>query len=351
MKVIQDAKLDFKDVLIVPKRSILSSRSEVELLRNFEFYHSPRKLRCIPIFSANMFFSSLKMAKLLSENNMLCALHKYHSLEEVNEACGLDWEYLNIKKRIPNQNVFMTIGMRDKDLYFLESFTKQYNYEPNICVDVPNAYIEKFVKFCEKVRSIANDSIIMAGNVVTPEMTQELIIYGGVDIVKLGIGPGSQCETRSVTGVGYPQISCSLENSIIAHGLKKEDKRLGLVCLDGGFRNIGDLAKGFCSGSDFLMTSSLLAGVEESNGEWLLNEDKGRFLKHYGMSSHYAQEMHEGVKKDYRASEGRISYIPYKGNGQDVINEILGGLRSTATYIGAKELKDFNRCGQLCIVK
>ena len=200
-------------------------------------------------------------------------------------------------------------------------------------------------------------------------MVQELIIYGKVDCVKIGIGPGSHCETRRVTGVSYPQISAAMECSIVAHGLKNGNKKLGLICLDGGFKYIGDLAKGFVAGADFCMTSSLFCGVDESDGEWqtekikigtspneiypwtnefdmpVYEERKTKF-KHYGLSSHYAQEKHGTGKKDYRASEGKVSLVDAKGPVEGVVQEILGGLRSTGTYINAHELRDFNKCGE-----
>lgn len=340
MKKVFERKYDFDDVLIVPNRSTMESRKEVQLARPFQFMHSPRIINVIPIMCANMAsIAGKNMADVLSRQNMMTCLHKYLSLEEIMVATN------------GNVNVFMTIGMKDSDLEKIKEFIAKYNYSPNICIDVPNAYLEKFVKYCATVRELCPNSVIMAGNVVTPEMTQELLIHGKVDIVKVGIGPGSQCETKNVTGVSYPQISAALECSKVAHGLKTGDKRLGLICLDGGFKHIGDLAKGFCAGADFCMTASLFSGTDECCGEWEYDENKNKtHLLHYGMSSHYAQEKHEGIQKNYRASEGKVSKIPAKGPVINTILEILGGLRSTGTYIGAYSIKDFNKCGRFISV-
>lgn len=364
MNIQPDIKLDFDDVLIVPRRSTIKSRKDVNLKRTFKFYHSTRSLTCIPIFSANMAFSGPLLAKEMSRLGLLCALHKYVPNDQINSVCS-------------NTLVFMSIGMRDKDYNKLESFIHTYKYVPNLVIDVPNAYIQSFISYCAKVRKLAENAIIIAGNVVTSEMVQELIIHGGVDCVKIGIGPGSHCQTRMKTGVSYPQISACAECSIVAHGLKS-NTGLGLVCLDGGFKNSGDLCKGFVAGADFCMTSNLLCGVEESEGEWIdksynssfptiydeflpegsltnKSEDsiggickistRKKCFKHYGMSSHYAQEKHGEGRKDYRASEGKVSLVDYKGNTEDVIKEILGGLRSCASYIGSNELRHFNKCG------
>lgn len=386
MKIQQDIKLDFDDVLIIPKRTTLESRKQVKLEKTFYFYHSPRSLTCVPVMCSNMAFCGPKLAKKLSENGMCAALNKYLTIEEIHSVCHT------------SDRIFMSIGLNEQEK--LMSFIQKYQYSPNLVIDVPNAYMDKFVKYCEDIRSISPDSIIIAGNVVTPEMVQELIIYGKIDCVKIGIGPGSHCETKRVTGVGYQQISAAMECSIVAHGLKNGDKKLGLICLDGGFKHIGDLAKGFVAGADFCMTSSLFCGVDESDGEWvyekvidpyapwesvdltrkqLENEFFKSFLvdrnsvinipynqfecpnikfqrtiktekkvkfKHYGLSSHYAQEKHGTGKKDYRASEGKVSLVDAKGPVEGVIQEILGGLRSTGTYINAHELRDFNKCGE-----
>lgn len=365
MKISQDRKLGFNDVYIIPRKSTIKSRSEISLEKTFYFYHSPRSLTCVPIFCSNMAsVAGVKMATALKEYKYLTALHKYLSLEEI---------YLATRD---TNLVFMSIGMNDIEK--LKSYISTYSNYPNICIDVPNGYLQCFIDFCKNVRDLCPEAIIMAGNVVTPDLVQELIIYGKVDIVKLGIGPGANCITSKVTGISYPQLSCALECSIVAHGLKSADKRLGLVCLDGGFKEIGDLAKGFCSGADFCMSGGMFAGTDECCGEWKTKQSVGilpyyydtslpegsltnksndsiggiakivtheRQLIHYGMSSHYSQEKHEGIQKDYRASEGIVTYIDAKGPVSKTVQEINGGLRSTGSFIGARNIRDFNKCG------
>ena len=232
---------------------------------------------------------------------------------------------------------------------------------PNICIDVANGYTDDFVAFCNKVRSqVSKHTIIMAGNVCTPEMVQELILHGGVDIVKVGIGPGSACTTRLKTGCGYPQLSAIIECSHAAHGLRNGDGRLGLICADGGCRNPADVCKAFAAGADFVMLGGMLAGTYECEGDWQyewVSDGKHDYyhkmvrksLKFYGMSSTEAQSKYGGVK-DYRASEGRVKEVPYKGPAKDIVLDVLGGLRSACAYIGATKLKDMNKCAEFNVV-
>jgi len=345
MFVSREPKLDYQDILIVPQRTTLESRSEVVLERNFSFYHSPRVWSGIPIVCSNMVpLTSLDMAKKLAEFKMVTALHKYYNVENLSQiisSVGIDYAWASI-------------GKSDDDILKLEKVESIIGDSPNIVIDVPNGYMESFVKFCERVRNNFPKSIICAGNVTTPEICEELIIHGKVDICKIQIGPGSQCETRKMTGVGYGTFSCNQECSHAAHGLRSGQSKLGLVMTDGGCKTPGDICKAVCSGSDWVMIGGLFAGTEECDGDWeyeLIGEYAQKtFLTFYGMSSHYAQEKHGVGKKKYRASEGKVSRIPYKGPVEDIIQEILGGLRSCGAYIGAKYLKDFNKCAKFCIV-
>lgn len=364
MLISQDIKLDFDDVLIVPQRTTLESRSEVVLERNFRFYHSPRVWNGIPIVCSNMVpLTSKNMAVQLSKFKMITALHKYYSADElvdiINEA-GIDYAWVSI-------------GKSYDDVDKLKEVTKRLGQSPNIVIDVPNGYMESFVKFCKTVRETFIDSIICAGNVTTAEICEELIIHGGVDICKIQIGPGQFCETRIVTGVGYGTFSCVNECGHATHGLKTDTGRLGLIMSDGGCRTSGDVCKAICSGADFVMIGGLFAGTEECEGEWEyeyqghLNKNidkykqinwwqpndpgystnkRKKYLTFYGMSSHHAQQKHGNGKKNYRASEGKVEKVLYKGPVENIVQEILGGLRSCGTYIGAKYLKDFNRCAK-----
>jgi GMP reductase len=358
MFVSREVKLDYDDILIVPQRTTLNSRSEVVLERNFKFYHSPRAWSGIPIICSNMVpLTSERMAVKLSEYKIVTALHKYYGVEElarIIDLVGVDYAWT-------------TIGKSNEDLQKIILVSKKLNISPNIVIDVPNGYMETFVKFCENVRNTFPDSIICAGNVTTPEICEELIIHGKVDICKIQIGPGSQCETRKMTGVGYGTFSCVIECSHAAHGLRSGTSRLGLIMSDGGCKSPGDVCKSICGGADWVMIGGMFAATDECEGEWEydyqnndgswgkiptrdVNRLRKSFLTFYGMSSHYAQEKHGIGKKEYRASEGKVSKIPYKGPVQDVVQEILGGLRSCGAYIGAKHLKDFNKCAKFCVV-
>jgi len=366
MKIIDGIKLDFDDVLIVPQRSTLTSRSEINLEKTFYFYHSPREWTGTPIISANMSFCSFEMAKALAKHKMIACLHKYHALDKL-----LDYFY-KYPKNI--DYTFISIGYKKSDIEHLLKFKEQSGIQPNICIDVPNGHMDVFVKYCKKVRENFPESIILAGNVTHTSSTQELIIYGGVDIVKVGIGGGSACTTRFLTGCGIPQLSCVLDNAYVAHGLQSKEKHLGLICSDGGHKTVGDVCKALCAGSDFVMLGGYFAGTEECDGEWTYeyrraiidNDNKVvqewwqpfdpggtgpediRKIKftYYGMSSHHSQDIFEDGKKDYRASEGTKITTTYKGNIDKIVQELLGGIRSCCCYIGSSSIKHMPKCGQ-----
>ena len=362
-KIINETKLGFDDVLIVPQRSTLTSRSEIVLERTFSFYNSPRIWTGIPIMCANMSFSSFLMADALSKDRIITCLHKYHSTDD------LIAYFTNNKDKL--DYVFVSIGYRKTDLNNLLAFKAKTNIQPNICIDVPNGHMDVFVKYCKKVREHFPESIILAGNVTNPSSSQELLIYGGVDIIKCGIGGGSACSTRFVTGCGLPQLACCLENSYVAHGLQNGDKKLGLICSDGGHKNTGDVCKALCAGADFCMLGGMLAGTDQCEGQWEyeylaganLSESfwqipnpgyattkRKRSFTYYGMSTHHAQSLYEDNLKDYRASEGTKIIVPYKGQIGSVVQELLGGIRSCCCYIGADSIKHMSKCSQFCRV-
>ncbi len=351
-KIIDGIKLDLDDVLIVPQRSTLKSRNDVNLERTFNFYHSPRTWTGIPIVCSNMSFASFGIAQALSKYKIITCLHKYHTLEELfnfftdkSPYGESEASHIHLKDYI-----WMSIGYSNKDIIKLTTLCemindKKTNWTPNICIDVPNGHIDCFVTFCKEVRGKFPKSIIMAGNVTTESMTQELIIHGGVDIVKCQIGTGSSCTTRMVAGVGYGSLSCILECSSKAHGQMAKPKHLGRICSDGGCRYVGDISKTFCAGADFCMLGGFFAGTEECLGEW--NDGKTEF-SYYGMSTHHSQKINGVVKKKYRASEGTKITVKNKGPIDDVIQELLGGLRSTCLYIGASSMKDMAKCAEFC---
>ena len=321
MRIETDTKLDFDDVLIRPKRSSLVSRKDVLLERTMKFPHTKRSWTGVPIIAANMDgIGTFQMAKAFSEFKMMVALHKFHTIGKY-------------KKIIPDYT-FITVGITEKDEEKLKNIKKIQN--PNfICIDVANGYTERFVSFVKKIRNQYPLAVIMAGNVVTGEMTEELIL-SGADIVKVGIGPGSVCITRKVAGVGYPQLSAVIECADAAHGLK------GLVCADGGCRSSGDIAKAFGAGADFVMVGGMFAGHDESEFKVITREGK-KVIEYYGSSSDKAMKKNGSGKSSYKASEGKEGYVEYKGSVKNTIQEILGGLRSTCTYVGASSLKELSK--------
>ncbi|OGT56059.1 MAG: GMP reductase [Gammaproteobacteria bacterium RIFCSPHIGHO2_12_FULL_42_10] len=326
MRIEYDLKLDFSDVLIRPKRSVLKTRAEVMLEREFKFKHTASTWRGIPIIAANMDHTgTFNMATVLAEHHLLTALDKYLELDE--------WQHF-AKSTDAISACFVSVGISDHDFEKLKSIM-QIAPVPFICLDVANGYTERFVSFLERLRETYPKMVIMAGNVVTGEMAEELIL-SGADIVKIGIGPGSVCTTREKTGVGYPQLSAIIECADAAHGLG------GLVCADGGCVTPGDVAKAFAAGSDFVMLGGMLAGHDECSGE-VIEESGHRFKRFYGMSSTEAMEHHQGAVADYRSSEGRSVNVPYHGAVKNTILDILGGLRSTCTYVGAHRLKELSK--------
>jgi GMP reductase len=354
-KIINETKLDFDDVLIRPKRSRLNSRSEVDLLRTFKFAHSTRELNCVPIMAANMdTVGTFAMSKVLTENNAITCLHKHYSAAEYIDF----YTDISFSKSLS----FYSLGTSHKDI---EKLTEIFNslanrgvQLPNICVDIANGYTEKFVKTLNHIRKLYPDIIIMAGNVVTPEMVEELIFHGKVDIVKVGIGSGSVCTTRLKTGVGYPQLSAIMECADAAHGLG------GHICSDGGCKVVGDICKAFGGNSDFVMLGSMFAGCDECEGEWEYEWQGGigtcltfwqsvdpgtnapkrkKTLKYYGMSSKNAMDKHHNGVAHYRTAEGKCVTVKYKGMALEVLQDIYGGIRSACTYIGANKIKDFGK--------
>jgi len=365
-----DVKLDFKDVLFRPKRSKLGSRSQADVTRSFTMLHSGQVFNGVPLIAANMdTVGTLSMAKALNQHGAVTALHKHYPVQAYVD-------YFNstgalISHRALNEiNAFFSMGILERDLEKFAAVAAGTMVNFPVCIDVANGYTESMVDFIKRFREANPDRTIMAGNVVTAEMTEQLIL-SGADIVKVGIGPGSVCTTRKMTGVGYPQLSAIMETADAAHGLN------GLVCGDGGCTVPGDIAKAFGAGADFVMLGGMLAGHDEGEGKivtkrYETNEleeyqelvtfdrmgasfedtvtrtrkrvETKQFVEFYGMSSDTAMEKYAGGVAKYRASEGKTVLIPYKGTVDQTLLEILGGLRSTMTYIGASKLKQMPKC-------
>ena len=373
MRIETEVKLDYSDVLIRPKRSTLGSRKEVDVARGFKFVNyepdfpentlrerNDRDWHGVPIMAANMDgVGTFEMADKLAEQQVFtCLVKTYDVMELVNffDTPG---------KHERREYVAYSMGITDKDH---DKFRAVYEQAPDIkfvCIDVANGYSERFTDFVRKFRELYPHIVIIAGNVVTADQTQELIL-SGADIVKVGIGPGSVCTTRIKTGVGYPQLSAVMECADAAHGLG------GLVIADGGCTCSGDVAKAFAGGADFVMLGGMLAGHDEGGGEvitklYQTNEmvrsdntisfpeytpvvEEKHFVQFYGMSSDAANTKHFGGLKNYRASEGREVLVPYRGAVENTVQDLLGGLRSTCTYVGANRLKHLSKCTTFVMV-
>jgi GMP reductase len=323
MRIEDEIKLDFKDVLIRPKRSILASRKEVDLNRTYKFKHSQQEWTGVPIMAANMDgVGTVEMAEALAGHGMFTCLVKTYDEEDVIAALNT----------VDARRFAVSTGTNDRDFQKLQCIINSAPEIEFICIDVANGYSEHFADYVAKVRTQFPTHTIIAGNVVTADMTQELILRGA-DIVKVGIGPGSVCTTRVQTGVGYPQLSAIIECADAAHGLGAH------IIADGGCTCPGDVSKAFGAGADFVMLGGMLAGHDEGGGTV-----ENNMVTFYGMSSDTAMTKHHGGVADYRSSEGRTVSIPYKGSVKSTILDLLGGIRSTCTYVGASTLKQLSKC-------
>ena len=334
MKIETEPKYDFDNVLIRPKRSTLQSRSQVTLDREFKFPNATSTWSGVPIIAANMdTIGTIEVARALSKHRIVTALHKFYCSTDIKAAVdsGLDPSYFMI-----------STGISDKDHARLRMILSEVDVKW-ICVDVANGYMQQLVHFCKNIRERYPDKIIVAGNVVSREMTEELILNGKVDIVKVGIGGGSACVTRLKTGVGMPQLSAVIECADAAHGMN------GYIISDGGITCPGDMAKAFCGGADFVMMGGRFGGHDENPGD-IIEENNKKYKMFYGMSSEHAMRKHYGKMEKYRASEGRVLKIPYKGPIENTVLDYLGGVRSCCTYINANVIKHMPKCCTFVVV-
>ncbi len=329
MRIEYEIKLGFKDVMIRPKRSTLKSRKEVSLNREFKFLHSPTIWQGIPIIAANMdTVGTFEMASVLTKEKLFTTIHKHYSSEEWSHFFSTSVEGVE-------DHIAISTGIGKEDALRLAQIIETNPKLKYICIDVANGYSEYFAGFVKKTREHYPEKVIIAGNVVTGEMVEELLL-SGADVVKVGIGPGSVCTTRIKTGVGYPQLSAIIECADAAHGLG------GQIVSDGGCTTPGDVAKAFGAGADFVMLGGMFAGHDESGGE-IIEKNGKQYRKFYGMSSATAMDKHSGGVANYRASEGKTVEVPYRGKVEGTIKDILGGLRSTCTYVGAARLKELTK--------
>tara|TARA_Y100001958_G_C21238539_1_gene565607 strand:- start:995 stop:2017 length:1023 start_codon:yes stop_codon:yes gene_type:complete len=325
MKIDYTPQLDFNNVLIRPKRTVLNSRSNVDMEREFKFPHSKQVWKGVPVIAANMDTTgTFGVYDVLSKHKMITSLHKFYGIDDFKSK-ELNPDYFMVSTGINFNKI--------EELKNIVNITKA----KWLCIDVANGYMKKMVDFCRLIRDVFPNLIIVAGNVATREMVEELIINGKVDIVKIGIGPGSACLTRMKTGVGVPQLSAIIDCADAAHGLG------GFIIGDGGITCPGDMSKAFGGGADFVMMGGQFAGHDENPGEVI--EENGKKMKlFYGMSSEHAMNKHYGQMAKYRSSEGREIKIPYKGPLENTILDYLGGVRSTCTYINAKCIKHIPKC-------
>lgn len=348
MKIDNRPNLDFKNVLIKPQRTTISSRSEVNLCRKFIFPNSKSEWEGVPIMAANMDTTgTFDVCEVLSSYKILTCLHKFYNLNDYKQFLkNLQLKGLDVET-IKNYMVVST-GISDKDFSNLCDIMDNINSLKWVCIDVANGYMQKMIPFCKKVRERYPKLIIIAGNVATSEMTQEYIINGGVDIVKVGIGPGSACLTRMKTGVGVPQLSAIIDCADAAHGCG------GYIIGDGGITSPGDMAKAFGGGADFVMCGGVFSGHDENPGDIVLvtnsSGEKKKYKYFYGMSSEHAMKKHYGKMANYRSSEGRFIKVPYKGSLGNTVEDYLGGLRSTCAYVNAHKIKHLPKCCTFLIV-
>ena len=324
--ILPHGKPDFKNVMIIPKKSYVQSRKDVKLIKNFNF-KTPKGIvpwNGIPIISSNMdTVSNLETFKVLSSNKYLTCFPKHFNKLWNNDCFPSELYCVN--------NYMLSCGTNDYHEAILLINRLQWNdiHVKFLCVDIANGYLQELQDVCKILSDKYPGMVIAAGNVVTPDLVHELITECGVNIVKVGIGSGSVCETTLKTGVGYPQLSAVMECS---HAAKEAG---GYIISDGGVRSVCDVTKAFAGGADFVMIGGMFAGHEESPGEII-----GGSKVCYGMSSHESMNKY-GINKEYRTSEGKCVSIPLKGPLQNTILDINGGIRSACTYVNARNLTDF----------
>ena len=329
MIIEDDIKLDYSDVLIRPKRSTLTSRFDVELERTYTFYHSGMEWTGVPIMASNMDTTgTFEMHKVLSRSGMVTCIARHYNTD------GKLWNESDNRNKL-----CVMSGISKPEISEIVGILTTFPDVAFVGLDVANGYTINFVEAIKRLREQLHDVTIIAGNVVTGDMTAELLL-AGADIVKVGIGGGSVCTTRIKTGVGYPQLSAVIECADAAHGIG------GHIIADGGCNSSGDMVKAFAAGADFVMAGGMLAGHEECDGILVFEDDIETpvGMEFYGMASQTAMDRHGHPNREYRGEEGKTVVVPYRGPVEHTAKDILGGIRSACTYVGAKRLKDLTKC-------
>ncbi len=320
MNISSELMSDFDDVLIAPQVSEISSRADVDLIQYLSVGDVRHVMPCICI--ANMDTTgTMAMSQALWDMGGIVALHKFYENDIIAE-------------HVARYPAFYSLGTNERDIEKLKDYMTRHGRPSLVCVDVANAYNQKSLAQISHIRALVPESLLMAGNIATPDGV-EALAKAGANMVKVGIGPGSVCETRRVAGVGIPQFS-----AIRACATEAEKYNMA-VCADGGVRTPGDAAKALGAGATTVMIGGMFAGAEECEGEWEYAGDEKSRLKFYGMSSKEAMEKYSGGVAEYRASEGRCEWVSYKGSARTILKEILGGIRSAMTYSNAKNLREF----------
>ena len=329
MIIEDDIKLDYSDVLIRPKRSTLTSRFDVEMERTYTFYHSRKEWTGVPVMASNMDTTgTFEMHNELSKHGMITCIARHYNKS------GLKWNETDRKNKL-----CVMSGISGAEISEIIGVATTFSDIAFIGLDVANGYTINFVDSIKRLRNEIPNATIIAGNVVTGDMVAELIV-AGVDIVKVGIGQGSVCTTRIKTGIGYPQLSAVIECADAAHGLG------GHIIADGGCNSSGDIVKAFAAGADFVMIGGMLAGHDECDGVLKFEDDNPDpiGMEFYGMASKTAMDRHGHPNREYRGEEGKTVTVPYRGPVKNTVTDILGGIRSACTYVGAKRLKDLSKC-------
>lgn len=360
-QILSETYLDYSDILIKPKMgNNLSSRKDVNLTREYVFKRGQIR-KGLGIFNANMAtVGNFETAKKLLKAGMFATLHKFYTAEEM-----IDFMRQCQNEKIDYSNLFISIGIKNgirelDKLKEIEDSTMWFKL--NICIDAPNFYINKAFEVLKHCRELFPESVIMCGNIASSDICHKLLDYA--DILKVGIGPGSVCRTRSVTGCGVPMVSCILDCADVVHSVG------GMICADGGIVEVGDICKAFALNADFVMSGGIFAGTDEAEGEviekcYKTNEyaidmidgskpipdqplyDIKKYKLYYGMSSTLANNKFAGGMSNYKASEGREAFIPYTGSLDKILQDIKGGIASACTYIGAANVKDMSKCATL----
>ena len=360
-QILSETYLDYSDILIKPKMgNNLSSRKDVNLTREYVFKRGQIR-KGLGIFNANMAtVGNFETAKKLLKAGMFATLHKFYTAEEM-----IDFMRRCQNEKTDYSNLFISIGIKNgiRELDKLKEIEDGAMwFKPNICIDAPNFYINKAFEVLKHCRELFPESVIMCGNIASSDICHKLLDYA--DILKVGIGPGSVCRTRSVTGCGVPMVSCILDCADVVHSVG------GMICADGGIVEVGDICKAFALNADFVMSGGMFAGTDEAEGEviekcYKTNEyaidmidgskpipDQPlykikKYKLYYGMSSTLANNKFAGGMSNYKASEGREAFIPYTGSLDKILQDIKGGIASACTYIGAANVKDMSKCATL----